>query len=158
MRIPFYSNINQPSTSMITSYYKIPLDTSGIIKNEEVDKIELKQSIVNFIHLVTTSYYGECSFDESFGCSIWNIDFDNLASTNKLKNVIADSLVESITSHEKRLKNIKVEVDIQQEELNRHDSVNRIKKRVDIVVNGILKQTNEPFSCLEKFYIAPLSF
>ncbi|MDY8138343.1 GPW/gp25 family protein [Aquimarina sp. 2201CG5-10] len=143
---------------MITSYYKLPLDTLGMANNKEVDKCDIKQSIINFIHLITTSYFGECSFDETFGCSIWNVDFDNLTSTNKLRNTITESLVDSITSQEKRLKKVTVEVMIQQEEFKNRGNLNRIKKRVDINVNGIIKQTNEPFACLERFYIAPLSY
>jgi len=88
---------------MITSYYKIPLDTFKIVKNKEIDNCDLKESIVGFIHLITTSYFGECTFDESFGCSI-------------------------------------------------------CKKRVDIIVKGVVSRTNEQFSCVERFYIAPLSF
>ncbi|MDH7446799.1 GPW/gp25 family protein [Aquimarina sp. 2201CG14-23] len=143
---------------MITSYYKIPIDTFKIVKNKEIDNCDLKESIVGFIHLITTSYFGECTFDESFGCSIWNVDFDNLTSTNKLRNTITESLVESIVSQEKRLKKVNVEVSIEQEEFKNRGSLNRIKKRVDINVRGVVSRTNEQFSCLERFYIAPLSF
>lgn len=143
---------------MVTSYYKLPLDTFRIIKNKEIEDCELKQSIINFIHLITTSYFGECSFDESFGCSIWNVDFDNLTSTNKLRNTITESLLDSLVAQEKRLKRIRIDVDIKQEEFINRDALNRIKKRIDIKVEGVVSQTNEPFSCLESFYIAPLSF
>ena len=143
---------------MIKSYYNIPLETFKIVKNKEVDNCGLKESIVSFIHLITTSHFGECTFDESFGCSIWNVDFDNLTSTNKLKNAISDSLIDSIVSQEKRLRKVEVEVSIQQQEFQTRGSLNRIKKRVDIKVNGIISRTNEDFSCLEKFFIAPLSF
>lgn len=143
---------------MIKSYFKLPLDTQKIIKNKELDTHDLQRSIVGFIHLITTTCFGECSFDDSFGCAIWNIDFDNLTGTNRLRNTITEFIEESITLQEKRLKKIKVDVMIQQEELSTFKKVNRIKKRVDIRVDGVIAQTNEPFSCLEKFYIAPLSF
>ncbi|MBQ4821284.1 GPW/gp25 family protein [Aquimarina sp. MMG016] len=143
---------------MNISYYKLPLETSKITSNKELDKCSIMQSIVGFIHLITTSYFGECTFDESFGCSIWNVDFDNLTSTNKLRNTISESLVESIIYQEKRLKKVNVEVMIEQEEFQNRGKLNRIKKRVDIKVVGVVSQTNEPFSCVERFYIAPLSF
>ena len=143
---------------MIKSYYAIPLETFKIVKNKEVYNCSLKQSIVSYIHLITVSYFGECTFDESFGCSIWNVDFDNLTSTNKLKNAIADSLIDSIVSQEKRLKRVSVDVAIEQQEFRTRGSLNRIKKRVDIKVAGIISRTNEDFSCIEKFFIAPLSF
>ncbi|MFD0862848.1 GPW/gp25 family protein [Sungkyunkwania multivorans] len=141
---------------MITSYYKLPLEVSKIVKNNDLQKCDIKQSIVHFVHLITTSYFGECTFDESFGCSIWNVDFDNLTSTNRLRNIIAESLEESIEKHEKRLDKVSIRIDIKQEELK--STFNRIKKRVDIRVKGVIKQTNEPFQSLEKFYIAPLSY
>jgi len=143
---------------MITSYYAIPLDTNKIIGNKEVEPCDLKQSIIGFIHLITTSYFGECTFDETFGCSIWNVDFDNLTSTNKLKNTISESLVESISFQEKRLKRVEIAVVIEQEEFENRGVLNRIKKRVDIRVKGVVSRTNEDFSCIERFYIAPLSF
>lgn len=143
---------------MNSSYYKLPLDTFGIVKNKDIDSCDLKQSIVGFIHLITTSYFGECTFDENFGCSIWNVDFDNLTSTNKLRNTISESLVDSIASQERRLRRVTVDVNIQQEEFKNRGRLNRIKKRVDIKVNGVISRTNEDFSCLEQFYIAPLSF
>ena len=93
-----------------------------------------------------------------FGCAIWEIDFDNLKSTNKLKSLIVDSLQESLKKHEKRLSNIKVEVKIMQEEILNNDSINRIKKRIDLKVKGKVKKTNEVFSYVEYFYIGPLSY
>ncbi|WP_062061867.1 GPW/gp25 family protein [Aquimarina longa] len=143
---------------MITSYYSIPLQTKNIVSNVELQQCDITQSIINFIHLITTTHFGECDFDETFGCSIWNIDFDNLTSTNKLRDTITESLAENIASTEKRLKKIQVEVTIKQEEFRGAENSNRVKKRVDINVKGVIRQTNEAFSCIERFYIAPLSY
>ncbi|WP_109852707.1 GPW/gp25 family protein [Aquimarina sp. AU58] len=143
---------------MMKSYYSLPIQTKKIVSNKEAKQCNITQSIVNFIHLITTTHFGECVFDESFGCSIWNVDFDNLTTTNKLRDIITESLSESITSKEKRLKNVSLKVTIQQDEFRNISNLNRVKKRVDIKVNGTICLTNEPFSCLEKFYIAPLSY
>ncbi len=142
---------------MIESYYNLPLQVKKIVSNNEADQCDLKQSISNFIHLIATTHFGECTFDESFGCAIWSIDFDNLTSVNKLRDIISDSLLESITSKEKRLKSVKLEVAIQQDEFRGY-AMNRVKKRVNITITGIIRLTNEPFLCVEKFYIAPLSY
>ncbi len=143
---------------MVTSYYNIPLQTKKIIKNKESDQCSIAQSINNFIHLITTTYFGECSFDETFGCYIWTVDFDNLTTTNKLRDVITDSLYESISSKEKRLKNITINVTIQQDEFNNESNLRRVKKRVNIKINGTISLTNESFGCIKRFYIAPLSY
>lgn len=118
----------------------------------------MSDSIANNIHLIATSYFGECTFDDSYGCSIWNIDFDNLKSTNKLKSLIEESLIDSLKIHEKRLTHVRVSVRIKQEELNLNEQNNRIKKRVDINVKGKIKKIDEDFSYIEHFFIGPLSY
>ncbi|WP_108868974.1 GPW/gp25 family protein [Aquimarina aquimarini] len=143
---------------MIKSYYSLPLQAKKIIANEEADQCDIGKSIANFIHLITTTHFGECAFDETFGCSIWNVDFDNLTTTNRLRDIISDSLLESITTKEKRLKNATLKVVIKQDEFISNANLNRVKKRVDIKINATIRLTNEPFYCIERFYIAPLSF
>jgi len=138
-------------------YYKLPLNAGKIISNEEADMCSLDQSIAHFIHLIATSHFGEYDYDDTFGCTIWNVDFDNLTSTNKLSYTIAESLVKTLSMHEKRLTDISVTVQIVQDEFRGQKHQNRIKKRVDISVKSIKRQTNEAFNCLERFYIAPLA-
>ncbi len=143
---------------MQKDYYVLPLNPSNFFSNKEHRVCKIKESIAHYVHLINTSHFGECSFDDTFGCSIWEIDFDNLKSTNKLRSLIVDSLLESIKRHEKRLSNVKVEVKIKQEEILNNDAINRIKKRIDIKVKGKVKKTNESFSYIEYFYIGPLSY
>jgi len=99
-------------------YYKLPLSSNKIISNEEADTCTIEQSICHFIHLIATSHFGEYDFDETFGCTIWNIDFDNLTSTNKLRYNIAESIIKTLSLHEKRLTNIGVDVHIVQDEFS----------------------------------------
>jgi len=143
---------------MQKNYYELPLKPSNFYSKKEHNVCNIKESIAHYVHLINTSHFGECSFDDTFGCAIWEIDFDNLKSTNKLKSLIVDSLQESLKKHEKRLGNIKVEVKIKQEEILNNDAINRIKKRIDLKVNGKVKKTNEVFSYVEYFYIGPLSY
>ena len=143
---------------MISSYYKIPLQTKALVENKDTSVCSLEQSIKNFIHLIITTHYGECRFDESFGCYIWSIDFDNLSTTTKLKENITQTLHKNIITNEKRLSNVVLEVDIQQDELKSSLNQRIVKKRVDIKIEGVIKLTNESFYCIESFYIAPLSF
>jgi len=141
---------------MTTSYYILPLDTKLILE-KSIPKGNITQSIQSFIHLIATSHFGEYAYDETFGSEIWNVDFNYLKKKNTLKGDIEESLEESIERHEKRLDKIKVEVDIQLAELE-GSGVNRIKKRVIIKINGVIKKNNEPFSITEQFCIAPLSY
>lgn len=143
---------------MAHSYYKLPLNTAKIISNNEAQYCSIEQSIQQFIHLIITSHFGEFEFDSSFGCTIWNIDFDNLVSNNKLRYTISESILESLNNHEKRIKDVNVIVNIVQDEYKTTNNYSRVKKRVDIKINCIIRQTNEAFSCFEQFYIAPLAY
>ena len=139
---------------MNNKFYSLPLKAVNFITTSEHEKCNINESIAHYIHLVTTSYFGECSFDESFGCSIWSIDFDNLKSITNLKEAIVDSLFNSLKKHEKRLVDFEVSVNIKQQEIKG----NRMKKKVDILVKGKVKKTNEKFSYVEYFFIGPLSY
>ena len=139
-------------------YYTLPLSTRKLINRKPISLCNLTQSISHYIHLVNTSYFGECTFDESFGCSVWLVDFDNLKSTNRLKDFIQESLYESLLKHERRLTELRVNVKIKQEELFDEERQNRIKKRIDIRIKGKVKKTSEYFSYVEYFYIGPLSY
>lgn len=143
---------------MSIKYYTLPLNTKKLIGRKVHDSCNLNRSISHYIHLVNTSHFGECAFDDSFGCSIWLVDFDNLKSTNRLKDFIQESLYESLIKHEKRLHELRVNVRIKQEELFGMESSNRIKKRIDIRIKAKVKKTNEDFSYVEYFYIGPLSY
>ena len=142
---------------MAISYYTLPINADKIISNGQADNCSLEQSISRFIHLINTTHFGEYTYDYGFGCTIWEIDFDNLTSNNKLRYTIAESITESLTNHEKRLRNVSVSVNIVQDEFKGKNNYSRVKKRVDIEIKGTIQQTNESFSCLEKFFIAPLA-
>lgn len=139
-------------------YYTLPLKANVLRSGSMHDTCTINQSIAHHIHLVNTSYFGECTFDEDFGSSIWLIDFDNLKSTNRLKGFIVESLEESLQRIEKRLTNIRVSVKVKQEEMFGMEASNRIKKKVDINVKAKIKKTNESFNYVEYFYIGPLSY
>lgn len=143
---------------MNKKYYSLPLHTSKLINREAHETCSLEQSISHHIHLISTSYFGECTFDESFGCAIWTFDFDNLRTTNNLKSLIQESLYESLLRHEKRLQGLNIKVKMKQAELTGSTNSVRIKKRLDIQIKARVKKTNEIFSHLEYFYIGPLSY
>ena len=143
---------------MSKKYYTLPLNAINFITNIAHEKCSINESIAHHIHLITTSYFGECSFDELFGCSFWIIDFDNLKSHNNIKELILKSLKSSLRRHEKRLYKINITVNIKQEEIEFLEKGTKIKKRIDINIKGNVKKTNEVFKYFEYFYIGPLSY
>ncbi len=142
----------------MNNYYTLPLNVKRLIGSKSHEKGGLNESISHYLHLINTSYFGECTFDESFGCSIWIIDFDNLKSTKKLTSLIQDSLSDSIKIHEKRLSNVKVIVRMKQEEIVGVEEANRIKRKINITIKGKVIKTSEAFLYTEYFYIGPLSY
>lgn len=142
----------------MNSYLTIPLQTKVLFEGGDHPTCDLNMSIAHCIHLVNTTSLGECSFDEDFGTEVWNVDFDNLKSRNKIKTTLRDAILKSIKRNEKRLKDIRVDLQIKQEEINTVNSSNRIKKRVDIGIVGKVVKTNENFNYSEYFYIGPLSY
>jgi len=154
-----FNNHNYSHSHLVYNYYKLPLAAADLIGNKSHKKCDIYASISQHIHLINTSYFGECSFDESYGSTIWEVDFDNHKSIFKLKEMIIGSLRDSLKRHEKRLMNLDIHVKIKQEELLVSDKkLSRIKKKVEIEVLGKIRQTNEPFKYNEQFYIGPLSY
>ncbi len=142
----------------MNKFYTIPLKANDLISKKNHPLCDINKSLASHIHLINTTYFGECRFDDTFGCSIWDIDFENLKNLNFLKENIKNSLYESLELHEKRLSKIKIFVEIKQEEIIEPKISNRIKKRVSMKIMGKIKKTNEHFSYFEQFYIGPLSY
>ncbi|MBU2949238.1 GPW/gp25 family protein [Tamlana agarivorans] len=140
------------------NYYKFPLNATALIQNRSIEKSNIEVSIANYIHLIMTTRFGECHFDPSFGSAIWDVDFNNIGSDNKLRTMVLESLIKSLKTYETRLSNIEFDVHIAQEEINLRREKSRIKKGVSISVNGVIKKINEAFSYKEHFFIAPLSY
>lgn len=140
-------------------YYSLPLDLGGVILKKDIGKCSLMHSVAQNIHLILTSRFGENRDDPTYGCSIWEEEFDVLQNLNSWCDRLSGSMRDSLNEHEKRLTNVKVSVKIQQDEMG--DVVIkafRVKRRVDITVTGNLTKTNEPCTFYDNFYIGPISF
>jgi len=144
---------------MVNHYYELPIDFKLLIsKNGELATCDLKQSIAQNIYLIITSKYKENRFDDSYGCELWDMDFELVANENMWLERIRKSVYNSIVKHEPRLDNINVDIDITMDEqvttLKRTLSV---KKRLTINVNGNIAQTGESFPFSTNIYLGPLS-
>ena len=139
-------------------YYKLPIDFDKLMEKEELLKCNLKESIAQYIHLIATSYLGECKFDVAFGCSLWEYDFDNSMTEVTLRDNLISSLTQAITNNEKRLSNVEVSVRISQMEMVAVSQAIRVKKKIDIDVIAKIIKTNESFKYYEFFFLGPLSY
>jgi phage baseplate assembly protein W len=143
---------------MQLEYYSLPMAVENVMRKQELSKCSLEQSVMQHLHLLITTAFGEFPADEHFGCSIWDHDFDIVTSAHKLKELIRQSLLVSIQEQEKRLGNVRVEIVMKQEEIPAQDSGRRVKKKIDITIIGTLKLTNERFAYKNNFFVGPLSY
>jgi phage baseplate assembly protein W len=137
-------------------YYKIPIRFDELTKKHDLPRCGLKESVSGMVRLLATSSFGECKHDESFGCDIWNHDFENITNAQFFKENVRESLNEAISRFEKRIEFVSVEVDIEQ--VISRIKRKRIKNRILLTVKGKLAMTNEDFMFSEHFYIGPLSY
>ncbi len=143
---------------MQLEFYSLPLALERVMRQQEHPKVTLQQSVTQHLHLLLTTAFGEFPGDEGFGCGIWDHDFDNVTSAHKLKELIRQSLLKSIQEQEKRIGSVRVELSIMQEELAEGASSRRVKKRINILVSGVLNSTNEPLVFRDSFFVGPLSY
>jgi phage baseplate assembly protein W len=141
-------------------YYGLPLKFSDIFKKKELKKVNVFDSIIFNIRLILTSNFGENRFDRSFGCAIWEKDFEITYSDNVWKEELSASIRDTFSIHEKRLLNIKVEAQIGEQEFKTGKgatAIHRIKRKIDLRISGNFYLTGEEFRCREVLYISPLS-
>jgi phage baseplate assembly protein W len=144
------------------NFYRFPIRLGEVIQRKELPSTDLVTSIRQNIYLILTSEFGEYRFDSTFGCSIWDHDFENISSVHTWKDTMSQSLKQSITRHEPRLINVRVRIEIDQETrkmLASNKTISRLKKCVDVFISGTLVETNQSFSPPpQRLYISPFSF
>lgn len=139
-------------------YYKIPLQLSGLLSGNELPACDLKDSIWGNLELIIMSKFGEHRHDQGFGCEIWDLDFELIVSENKWKEKLRQSLLKSITTHEHRLADVQLNVEISEIEKSRlFSKFAEIKKRVEIKLAGTIHKTGESFSFSSNLFLSPLS-
>ena len=138
-------------------YYKLPLDFQGLMKRKDIDKISIEDSIRQHIFLISTTSFGECKFDESFGSEIWEMDFDLLKSNNNLREMMMNSLKRDISKNEKRVVLEDISVEISDYNLGTMGKI-RMKKRVQLTLKMLIKETNRPLFFQNSFFVGPISY
>ena len=143
---------------MKQQFYSLPLALEPILQKKEHPKCSMQQSVAQHLHLIITTAFGELPTDENFGCSIWEHDFDNITSRHKVKEWIAQSLLTSIQQYEKRLCNVRIDLLMEQTELEGNTNGRQVKKKFNITITGTLLATNENFTYGDSFFVGPLSY
>lgn len=143
---------------MSAVYYKIPLQLNVVMEGNELPSCDLIQSISKNLELIIMTRFGEHRSDPSFGCEIWDLDFELIVSASLWEEKLRQSLLKSVTNHEPRLTGTKVNVSITDiEKFNAFRNYTEVKKRVNIHVNGIIQKTGETFNFHTHMFLSPLS-
>ena len=139
-------------------YYKIPFNLEKLLDGNELPTCNLTDSVTKNLHLIITTRFGEHRGDTSFGCEIWDLDFELIVSENIWEEKLRLSLLNSISTHETRLSNIVIDVDItEMEKFHLFKQFTEVKKRVDIKLKGVLHKTGEAFVFRTNLFLSPLS-
>lgn len=138
-------------------FYKIPFDFKKLSIGEDARRVVLEESLAQYIALIITTIFGEYKYDLEFGTIIWETDFNLLANPNQLKDLIKESVFEKVKKYETRLIVTDVTLEVVEDTLSYETNI-RVKKRLDIVVYGIIKQTNQPYYYKSSYFLAPFSF
>jgi phage baseplate assembly protein W len=142
-----------------TKYLRLPFRPDLLIQRQEHPMCSLTESIAQHLHLLVTTYYGECKFDANFGSPIWEADFENITSINVWRNKTAKELEDVIKLYEIRLTDPKVSINLFQEEfLDEAVSSKVMKRKVELKVTARVESTSEKFEFDTLFYFSPISF
>ncbi len=140
------------------AYYLSPLMFEDLIKKKELEKTNIENSIAQHINLIITTSYGECKFNEVFGCKIWDSQFDLLVQPKILKENIKKEIKDAIMKFEKRLEVEGIDISIDDSHSISYNKGKRIKRKINVKINGSVRLTNRPFKFYSHFFIGPLSY
>ncbi|MDB5250015.1 MAG: hypothetical protein JWQ40_4409 [Segetibacter sp.] len=139
-------------------YYKLPLQLSEMMEGKDAPTCDLGASISKNIELIIMTRFGEHRSDPTFGCEIWDLDFELIVSQGLWEKKLCNSILQSITSHENRLTSVDVSVMLTEiEKLNAIMKYPEIKKKVEIRLKAVVKKTGEGYNFTANLFLSPLS-
>ncbi len=141
---------------MAKDFLQLPLKLKNVTRQQQLERCSLNDSVADMIRLITITRFGENKQDESFGNELWENDFETIDNIQAFKERLAESLQKTIILHEKRLTAVKVSVGFEQVLTTVYNR--RIRQRIQILIEGTLRKTNEPFTQREVFFMGPLSY
>ncbi len=137
--------------------YNKPFRLKNILADKELEITGSGRSISQHIELIIFTRYGEHRHNSSFGCEIWDLDFELVVSERIWEEKFRQSLLRSVTTYEPRLYQVEVDVSMSEvEQLFFGRNVSEIKKKVEISVNGTIQATGERYAFNTSLFLSPL--
>jgi len=111
------------------------------------------------INLIIKTHYNDNRFDRAYGCLIWNKDYSTITNVSDWKDELKSYMINSIEQNEPRLNNVKISLDMEDTEITEkyRNQPLKLKKKITILISGIIKHLNEPFEHYEFLFFSPLS-
>jgi phage baseplate assembly protein W len=138
-------------------YLRLPLDMSKIFEVGHLKTCTLKESIARNLHLLITTGLGENKQDSEYGSRFWDFDYDIHLSNDARREIIVNAIRHQIHAYEKRLTDVSVDVYIKQTEYHA-DGRSQVRRRIELIISGIMVRNSEEFSFQTAFFIGPLLF
>lgn len=128
--------------------YSLPLRCGELVKkNPKHPKVKLEESVRRHLYLILITRFGENRCDPTYGCELWEHDFENLKALDDRKHHFSNSIKAVLAKHEPRLSDTLVEVDIKEPDIKDPLKLTqKLKKRIVITVRGRLVETNKDFN------------
>ena len=144
---------------MLPNYYTFPFNCQKIMEKQRQPRCSLADSIQQHIHLILRTHFHEYRYDTRFGCMVWEKDYETIRSVYKWKTELVDGFTKALAGYEKRLQQIKVVVDLDDQKIvdPQTGKLIELRKRIIIHTGGIIGQTNESFQHTEYIFFSPLS-
>lgn len=139
-------------------YIKLPINFYNIAKGAKSPSCSMEESIAQHLYLLITSRYGEVSGNNTFGCDIWELEFNQLVKTHKWEEQVKSSLEKSILINEKRLKDVEVKISLTEVDYEfKNKGYSQVRRKADIHIAGLILENNQDFQFGMSLYISPLA-
>ncbi|PDS23300.1 GPW/gp25 family protein [Flavobacterium branchiophilum] len=136
-------------------YIKYPISFDSLLKGVNKIQCEIQESIAYNIMLIVTTSFGEIPEMPNFGSIIWDLEFDQHINRRTWEETVKNSLFESISKNEHRLNLTSVVITLDDVEDN--ELKNSIRRKANIIVKGIIKNSLVSFDFHTKLNISPIS-
>ena len=137
-------------------YIKLPLDFSAALQGK-LSGCSNEESIAQHLMMLIVSHRGEVESAYNYGSNIWELEYDHSSTIEEWEINVKASLVDSITIHEKRLKDIKVSVELTEVDDDIKDKHPNARRCAQIGVRGTMVSNNKSFYFNTRIYISPIS-
>ncbi|HTN45460.1 MAG TPA: GPW/gp25 family protein [Flavipsychrobacter sp.] len=138
-------------------FLKLPLNFEQFFHQEKLSTCDIKNSIARNLHLLITSYWGENKQNLQYGSQFWDNDYDIHLSNDRRREIVIQNLKTQIALFEKRLSDVIVEVNVKQAEFKTNTG-RQLRRKIEIIISGLITRSKEPFRFQTGFFIGPLSF